>query len=1245
MKLPRRMPGTSTAGRAGELPIGVSRPGKTAVLALTAAIIAIVACTTGSAAGSAHPAAATGVHVVRELKGLRTANSDTFLQSDGSRVARIYSTPVNYRTGSGGWQPIDDTLQAGADGWHAAAAPTPVTLPSSLGAGAISIGGKAKSISLQLEHASARQGHAAGSSVTYPESQPGVATSYDVSAQSIRETLTLASAAAPTSYVYRLKTSSGLHPTLDPSGDVTFTDSSGTPAYTIAAPSATDSATQAELPDSQAVHYELSPGGSAITLVVDPGWLKDPRRVFPVKIDPDVYFSEQSDCTIIGQHYASSNFCGGPLYVGPDAEKPKNIARSMLAFNLACIPRDALVLHSRLALWFNSDTTTSTIAIDAYGLTRGFSQQATWNEYETGKAWTTAGGDYSATLAGTQEVLDSYKHYWVNWGFTPLVQQWVKEPASNHGILLKAHKETTAGYDEFLQSNNSEKAGEPNMEVMYTPRLGVSEGDVMIGEELANGGEVAVNAANGNLTLKSPDVQYNGEGYETHLTRYYNSLDEDFTGTSFGDGWLLGSGNDTLLYPTWWDGSEAFHEPGGGWTRFDPSPQTNSKTDPAKIKFSAAEGSEAELDVQAEETRTITYPGSETEWKFDKSENGFPQQIVQSEGAKDTVSLSYTESKLTHLADTHGHELTISREPGSTRVTKIESATKELWQYTYNSSHQLTGYKNSGGAETKYGYNGSGLLSEITDASGTYVIAYDSQDRVESLRKIVNGTVKEVGSEDEVSRFHYGAPASPTCNPASDVSETTVTYTPVEESVPYCFDASDHFTGPNTEAKEEVEEEPESEWVTAPEIPAGTCTEVEVFKDCGLAEAPSEEESDLPAEDYGIADNNWILPHTHTKSEEEKNEVHTPFPYFSEAPFQQLGKKSTPGVMRVRRTIPWNMALEAKNDDEHPEQNHGAKIEREDVESWIEDVKSWDKGKGEPVISFERCPKGTKWADPTVKEGPDAKSCEEPPSFQAYDDAMKAFFERPKLAEVKSFMAWNEPNHPDQPTDTTGTLEKRGGAYHAGQFWRVLDDICVTRKPECSVAAGEFSDLYMANAEHSKYFWEYVEGTGRPTTLNRWAWHSYKDGVTTQKAELSHSPQKWWGRFKHFRNAIDHAMKNSTCVKCRRPNIWLTEQGVTFFEHGVAKSVTTKRKGHPEKLWEHPTIAENIMRAYVASKNHLSRQEQVTRFFYYSLRGAPGFDSGLLEATELPEGRKLKRAVSAPREIYRIYQQKTLDGD
>ena len=61
-----------------------------------------------SAAPSASPT------VVRELTALRTADSSTYLLSNGMRRAEISALPIHFKDAQGGWQNIDTRLTAGS---------------------------------------------------------------------------------------------------------------------------------------------------------------------------------------------------------------------------------------------------------------------------------------------------------------------------------------------------------------------------------------------------------------------------------------------------------------------------------------------------------------------------------------------------------------------------------------------------------------------------------------------------------------------------------------------------------------------------------------------------------------------------------------------------------------------------------------------------------------------------------------------------------------------------------------------------------------------------------------------------------------------------------------------------------------------------------------------------------------------------------------------------------------------------
>lgn len=51
----------------------------------------------------------------QELPALRTRTSHTFLGSDGTYQAQIFSGSINYQDANGAWQPIDNTLVSGSE--------------------------------------------------------------------------------------------------------------------------------------------------------------------------------------------------------------------------------------------------------------------------------------------------------------------------------------------------------------------------------------------------------------------------------------------------------------------------------------------------------------------------------------------------------------------------------------------------------------------------------------------------------------------------------------------------------------------------------------------------------------------------------------------------------------------------------------------------------------------------------------------------------------------------------------------------------------------------------------------------------------------------------------------------------------------------------------------------------------------------------------------------------------------------
>jgi hypothetical protein len=217
--------------------------------------------------------------------------------------------------------------------------------------------------------------------------------------------------------------------------------------------------------------------------------------------------------------------------------------------------------------------------------------------------------------------------------------------------------------------------------------------------------------------------------------------------------WRQNMGLDTLLYETSWDGSRYFHQGDGSYICFDRAPSADAHLQAGSLAFTGEAEVPASLVVHKDGTSTLTYEDSGIEWRFD--EFGFPQEVVNPSGEGNTISLSYTESLLTQVTDTHGHRLTLKRDPTTTYATQIKDENGATWSYGYTGEF-LTSYTEPNGLVTKYGYYEDGFLKDIVFGSDmTYVFTYDEAERLNSIHEVVNGTIEKVGSSDKVTHFTY----------------------------------------------------------------------------------------------------------------------------------------------------------------------------------------------------------------------------------------------------------------------------------------------------------------------------------------------------------------------------------------------------------------------------------------------------------------------------------------------------------
>ncbi|MCL2504087.1 MAG: right-handed parallel beta-helix repeat-containing protein [Coriobacteriia bacterium] len=253
-------------------------------------------------------------HAAAEITENRTPFSCEYRLADGSIRAQYSSMPLNYiDPATGRLEPVDTALErregegTAPAAWVNAANAFVITLPASLSEVPVAIEASGTSVSMRPV-SSARSGGAHASegavsarpdgarTVSYPQAFIGSTLEYGSTPRGLKETIVLNRAPSNGEHIWSFTLGfDGIVPALQEDGSVTFTKT-GTDdtVFVIPTPYMEDSARpKARGSFSTAVRYELTgitPSGCTLSVVADEGWLQDPARVYPCRIDPSLYF-------------------------------------------------------------------------------------------------------------------------------------------------------------------------------------------------------------------------------------------------------------------------------------------------------------------------------------------------------------------------------------------------------------------------------------------------------------------------------------------------------------------------------------------------------------------------------------------------------------------------------------------------------------------------------------------------------------------------------------------------------------------------------------------------------------------------------------------------------------------------------------------------------------------------------------------------------------------------------------------
>lgn len=742
---------TVSAVLASAAPVWAAPPGDPAPPAATAVTPAERA---QSAADRPQPgrgaAAADG-----ELVELRTATSRTYRLKNGRLQARLYPGPVNHRDDSGRWQKNDNRIMDdAAGGGRNAAGAYRLSLPKQLASRPVEVSAGGARVGFQLQGADAAL-QRDSDTATYPQALNGVDLEYRSQSDGVKETLVLHSAGVPTSYDFAVSLSKGLTLASAPDGGLVATDTASRRQLTFSAPSVTDSSGTSRGFSKAATRLSLSGPADAPTvrLSLDPAWLADPARVFPIRLDPS-YDTVATASTYVNSGSTGTNYSAATVRrVGVDTAGESN--NTLISYDVSSVPRDATVYNAVAFLDITGrDCNASGSTIQARALTRAWSAgTATWATYDGSHTWTTAGGDATVTDAVSKVVGSADSSLTLQ--PTALVRDWVTGLRPNNGLQLSSTSSTT-GSSFALKPTIADAP----LFVDYVNRTGDQPYWTYSSQQLTDRAQLKVNVSSGNLLLENSDTDLIG--------RTYNSRGTDYTSGALPTGWSQTPGNDELL-----DRSvdAVYRGPSGTAVPFF------SK---AGGGYASAAGSGADL---ADNGATLTDRKSGTVRTFDG--NGRLVSITDRNG--NTTTIPYTGQTAFFadgIVDAAGRRTDFGYTGPGGQLGSMTDVAGRNWSYGYDSNGTyLTNYTDPAGKITTYGYDSAGLLSQIvTPAGRKTLITYDGSGRAKTVMRVASSG----GSTGPTTTYAYSATGGGN-------GSTTVT-DPNGQSSTYAYDAAGRVT-------------------------------------------------------------------------------------------------------------------------------------------------------------------------------------------------------------------------------------------------------------------------------------------------------------------------------------------------------------------------------------------------------------------------------------------------------------------
>lgn len=148
-----------------------------------------------------------------------------------------------------------------------------------------------------------------------------------------------------------------------------------------------------------------------------------------------------------------------------------NAMRPLLSFDLSLIPAGAHIQAASLGLYLEQSSG-DPFSVDVHRVSASWLEDsASWDERQSGTAWSTAGGDFDPVPVTTGVVGPATDLFYAL-DVTNLVEGWVTDMHANDGLILVVPQGTLQ--NGFASSDSATAANRPKLTVTYTCECGVA---------------------------------------------------------------------------------------------------------------------------------------------------------------------------------------------------------------------------------------------------------------------------------------------------------------------------------------------------------------------------------------------------------------------------------------------------------------------------------------------------------------------------------------------------------------------------------------------------------------------------------------------------------------------------------------------------------------------------------------------------------------------------------------------------